>query len=83
MSLLKWLKSLRKQSAVSVQESKTHRESVQDFEPRPEREIVNQERFPESTSKITVASLGKRPRSSDTSPPSDIVLKSHKKKVPW
>ena len=82
MSLLKWLKSPGKQSAVSVQESRRHRESVQDFEPRPAQKVVNEEPFPESTSEITVASLGKRPRSSDTSPLSDIVLKKPREKSP-
>ena len=55
--------------------------SEQDFEPRPEQEVVN-EPFPESTSEITVASLGKRPRSSHTSPLSDIVLKKPREKSP-
>ena len=84
MSLLKWLKSPGKQSAVSVQEPKINRESVQDFEPRPQQEVVNEESFPESTSKKTVdtttSSLGKRLRSSDTSPLSDIVLKKPREK---
>ena len=43
---------------------------------------MNEEPFPESTSEITVASLGKRPRSSHTSPLSDIVLKKPREKSP-
>ena len=86
MSLLKWLKSPRKQSAVSVQEPRRQRESVPDFEPRPQQEIVNEESLPEGTSEKTVdtttASLGKRPRSSDTSSLSDVVLKTLREESP-
>ena len=86
MSLSEWLKSPAKQSAVSVQELRRHRESAQDFEPRTQQEVVNEESFPESTSKkivdTTTASLGKRPRSSVTSSQSDIVLKMPREKCP-
>ena len=86
MSLLKWLKSPGKQSAVSVPEPRRHRESVPDFEPRPQPEVVNEQSFPEGTSGKTVdtttARFGKRPKGSDTSPLSDIVLKKPREKVP-
>ena len=47
---------------------------------------MNESSFPEGTTKMTVdtttASLGKRLRSSDTSPLSDIVLKNRREKSP-
>ena len=85
MSLLKRLKSPGKQYVVSLQEPRRHRESVPDFEPPPQQEVVNEESFPEGTSVKTVdtttASLGKRPRSSDTSPLSNIVLRKPREKI--
>ena len=54
MSLLKWLKSPGRQSAVSVQETRKHRESLSDFEPRLQQEVVNEASLPEGTSENTV-----------------------------
>ena len=60
------------------------RESVPDFEPLLQQKVVDEESFPEGTSEKTVdtttTSLGKRPRSSDTSPLSDIALKKPREK---